>query len=126
MSAPAGQVLVGTVGLAVVGVGGFHVWKGASRAFLDDLDDNAPGKLGRLVEGAGLVGYVAKGVALSIVGALFGWAAWTTDPKDATGLDGAVRSVADEPFGTTILVVIAVGFVAFGLYSMARAKYAAL
>jgi hypothetical protein len=37
-----------------------------------------------------------------------------------------VRSVADEPVGSVILIVIAVGFVAFGLYSMARAKYAAL
>jgi hypothetical protein len=126
MSAPAGQVLVGAVGAGVVAVGGYHIWKGATKKFLEDLDDNAPGALGRAVRVAGVVGYVAKGVALAIVGGLFGWAAWTTDPKDATGLDGAVRSLADEPFGSTILAVIAAGFVAYGLYSMARARYAAL
>ncbi|MGB7447753.1 MAG: DUF1206 domain-containing protein [Ornithinimicrobium sp.] len=126
MSAPAGQILVGAVGLGVVGVGGYHVWKGVTRTFLEDLDDNAPGKLGRLVEGAGVVGYVAKGLALGMVGGLFVWAAWTTDPKDATGLDGAVRSLTDEPFGSVVLAVVAGGFVAYGLYSMARARYAAL
>jgi len=126
MSAPAGQLLVGAVGLGVLAVGGYHVWKGVTRKFLEDLDDNAPGRLGRAVEMAGLVGYVAKGVALGIVGLLFGWAAWTTDPNDATGLDGAVRSLADEPFGSLTLAVIAAGFVAYGIYSMARARYADL
>lgn len=126
MGAPLGQVLVAGVGVAVVGVAGYHVWKGLSRGFLDDLDDNADGGLGRAVIIAGVAGYVAKGLALAIVGALFGWAAWTTDPKEATGLDGAAQALSGSAGGAITLIVIAMGFVAFGLYSFARARYARL
>ncbi|MGB3185438.1 MAG: DUF1206 domain-containing protein [Ornithinimicrobium sp.] len=126
MSAPFGQLLVGAVGLAVVGVGGYHGWKGLSRAFMDDLDGNADGRLGQAVIVLGVLGYVAKGIALTMVGALFGWAAWTSDPDDATGLDGAVQAVAGDTFGAAVLIVIALGFAAYGLYSFARARYADL
>ncbi len=127
MSAPLGQALVGAVGVAVVGVGGYHVHKGVTRSFLEDLDDKADdGGLGKTVIMAGLVGYVAKGVALGMVGVLFGWAAWTTDPSDATGLDGAMESLSGHPVGAAVLLLIAFGFVAYGLYSLARARYARL
>lgn len=126
MGAPLGQVLVAGVGVGVLGVAGYHVWKGLSRGFLDDLEDNAEGGLGRAVIIAGIAGYLAKGLALAIVGGLFGWAAWTTDPKEATGLDGAVQTLSGSPGGAVTLALIAAGFVAYGLYSFARARYARL
>ncbi len=126
MGAPLGQALVAGVGLAVLGVAGYHAWKGLSRNFLDDLEDNADGGLGRAVITAGVAGYLAKGLALAIVGALFGWAAWTTDPQEATGLDGAAQALSGSPGGGVTLILIAVGFVAYGLYSFARARYARL
>lgn len=126
MGAPLGQFLVGAVGLAVVGVGGFHAWKGLSKAFLDDLDGDADGRLGQAVIVVGIVGYVAKGVALTMVGVLFGWAAWTSDPDDATGLDGAVQVVSGDTLGAIVLSLIALGFAAYGLYSFARARFADL
>ncbi len=126
MSAPFGQLLVGAVGVAVVGVGGFHAWKGLSRAFMDDLDGNADGRLGQAVILLGVVGYVAKGIALAMVGVLFGWAAWTSDPDDATGLDGAVQVAAGDTVGAVVLIVVALGFASYGLYSFARARFADL
>jgi hypothetical protein len=126
MGAPMGQALVFALGLAVIGVGGYHVWKGATQKFLEDLRGNAGGDLGRAVVLAGTAGYIAKGVALGVVGFLFCVAAWTTDPEEATGLDGALKAMSGNPVGTTLLVVIAIGFVAYGLYSFARARYARL
>ncbi|MGB5952398.1 MAG: DUF1206 domain-containing protein [Ornithinimicrobium sp.] len=126
MGAPGGRFLVAGVGLAVIAVGGYHGWKGLSRAFMEDLDGNAKGKLGEAVIASGLVGYVAKGVALTMVGVLFGWAAWTADPDDATGLDGAVQAVSGDVFGSVVLALIAAGFAAYGVYSFARARFADL
>lgn len=126
MGAPGGRLLVGAVGVSVIVVGGYHGWKGLTRAFMDDLDGNAKGRMGQAVIAAGVVGYAAKGVALTMVGVLFGWAAWTADPDDATGLDGAVQSVSGDTVGAVVLGVIAAGFAAYGLYSFARARFADL
>jgi hypothetical protein len=120
MSQPAGKILVGAVGLAVIGVGVYHVVKGARKKFLQDLREHP----GRWVVRAGVFGYIAKGIALGIVGGLFLLAAVRSQPGEATGLDGALRTLRDAPFGQWLLTAIALGFACYAVYSFARAKYA--
>lgn len=126
MGVPLGQAVVFAVGLAVLGVAGYHVVKGVRRLFLRDLAGNADGELGRVVVWAGTAGYVAKGIALALVGVLFAYAAWSTDAQEATGLDAALKVLSDSTAGSALLAVIAVGLAAYGLYSFARARYARL
>jgi hypothetical protein len=120
MSSTGGRILVALVGLGVLGVGGYHVVKGWTERFLRDLRDD-PGRWPVL---AGRIGYVGKGVALAVVGALLVVAAVRSDPQQAQGLDAALRTVADLPLGTALLTLIALGFAAFGVYSFARARHA--
>lgn len=115
-----GRTAVGLIGLVVAGVGVRHMVKGWREQFLEDLRER-PGRGGVL---AGKVGYVAKGVALVIVGALFVAAAATADPDKAQGLDGALRSLLELPFGKVLLTVVALGIAAYGGYSFVRARYA--
>lgn len=122
MSYPAGQVLVGVVGLVVVAVGGYYVHKGATQGFLDDLTENP----GTLATSVGMIGYRAKGIVLRLVGIFFAVAAWQQDPKEATGLDGALKSLKAQAFGPYLLTAVALGIVAFGLYCFVRARYARL
>ncbi len=75
------------------------------RKFLEDLRD-APGAG---VVHAGRFGYVAKGIALVIVGGLFVAAAATADPEKAEGLDGALQSITTVPYGKALLVRVAIG-----------------
>lgn len=123
LQAPLGRLLVGALGLAVVGVAVYHAYKGGSKKFLETLTTTGSGAVGRGVVAAGMVGYVAKGVALLIVGLLFLVAAWTADPDEAAGLDGALQTLAQQPFGTALLLAVALGLVLYGLYSFARARY---
>lgn len=125
LSAPAGVLLLVVLGLAVVAVGVYFVAKGARKKFLDDLSSPS-GPAGRGVEILGVVGYVAKGVAIGVVGILFVVAALTTDAQKASGLDGALKSLAGLPFGVVILLALALGFVAYGIYCFARARWARL
>ena len=67
MKQPAGQWLVAAVGLAIIGVGVYHVVKGWKKKFLQDLETHP----GEWIVRAGRFGYIAKGVALAIVGGLF-------------------------------------------------------
>jgi hypothetical protein len=51
-------------------------------------------------------------------------AAVKVDPQQATGLDGALRSLASLPFGQVLLIAIGIGLIAFGLYTFVRARFA--
>ena len=115
-----GRVLVAIIGLVVIGVGGYHVVKGWKKKFLQDL----AGHPGVLATRAGVVGYVAKGLALVVVGVLFLTAASQNSASKATGLDGALRSLRAQPQGSWLLTAVALGIAAYGVYSFARAKYA--
>jgi hypothetical protein len=121
---PGGQFIVGAIGLVIVAVGAYHVYKGLTRSFLDDLRSSASdGARGPVLATLGTVGYPAKGVAIALVGVFFVVAAVQHDPDDAGGLDEALKSLQDQPFGPWLLTIIAVGIAAFGLYCFGRAAY---
>jgi Domain of Unknown Function (DUF1206) len=121
---PAGRWLVGLVGLIVIGVGVYHVYKGVSKRFLKQIDlASASPKTRNLVEKLGLVGFPGKGIALGVVGALLVYAAVTFDPAKASGLDGALRTILDAPFGQWLLTLVALGIAAFGAFCLVRARY---
>lgn len=117
---PLGTALVVIVGLAIVGVGVYHIIKGWQKKFLQDLQEHP----GQAVVTLARFGYIAKGVALMVVGGLFVLAAVNHDPKKASGLDGALRAMGDGPFGKLLLTLVALGFLAYGIYSFVRAKKA--
>ena len=86
----------------------------------EDLDH----AVSQIVRRLGTVGYCAKGVALSIIGGLFGYAALTYDPKKAGGLDTALGTLRGQPFGTVLLLVMALGIASFGVYCFIWARNA--
>src|SRR5690606_6571960 len=120
MENPVGRVAVGALGLGILGVGVYHVVKGWQRTFLEDLRSHPPHGVGV----AGRVGYVAKGVALGVVGVLFVVAATQDDPETAGGMDAALHSLLDLPAGPVILTAVGLGIAAFGVYCFGRAKHA--
>ncbi len=71
-----------------------------------------------------MVGYIAKGAALLVVGVLFIAAALHRNSSEASGLDGAMRTLREQPLGQWLLTLVALGLAAYGLYSFARARFA--
>ena len=120
MGVPFGRVLVAAVGAVVIGIGVAQIVKGVKQSFIEDLDRDAPPVVRRL----GTVGYCARGVALSIIGVLFGWAAITYDPEKAGGMDDALSAIRDQPFGSVLLTIMAAGLACFGLYCFFWARMA--
>ncbi len=70
----------------------------------------------------GQVGYIGRGVALGTVGGLLCYAALTFDQQKA-GLDGALQTILEQPFGKFLLTAVALGFAAFGLFAMLQSRY---
>ena len=114
-----GRLLISLIGLAVIATGGYHMVKGWTKGFLHDLGQNPP----TLATRAGVVGYIAKGIALTVVGVLFIAAAVQNSSSKATGLDGALRALRQQAVGPWLLTAVALGIAGYGLYSFARARY---
>jgi hypothetical protein len=124
MDLPAGQWIVGAVGLAVIAYGGSLAYRGWTEKFREHLDaQGQSGKDGSAYVTLGKAGYIAKGIAIAIVGGLFGYAAVTHDPKKSGGLDQALQTVLEQPFGQALLVAIAIGIAAYGAFCFARARH---
>ena len=122
---PGGALLVGAVAVGVVAVGVYTLVRGLTGGFMKDIDlPAAPDRWEPLIEGIGRVGYIAKGIAFGLVGVLLWRAAASSDVSTATGLEGAMTAIAGvAAAGPWLLMGIAVGFAAFGLYALARARY---
>jgi Domain of Unknown Function (DUF1206) len=123
LSWPGGQFLVGLVGVIIVGVGLYFLYDGWKADFTKEL------KVGTVSPGVrkgvvllGRIGRIARGVVFAILGILVITAAVQYDPQKANGLDGALKTLAAQPFGKWLLVLVALGLIAFGLYGIAEAK----
>ncbi len=125
MKQTAGQWLVAVVGVVIIVVAVMQAKRGVTKSFTKDLKgEGTSGDSGSAVVKFGQAGYIAKGVALAAVGALFIWAAFEHDPKKAGGLDVALHKILDQAFGPILLGIVALGIIAFGLYCFAWARYA--
>ncbi|MGE2730595.1 DUF1206 domain-containing protein [Mycolicibacterium vaccae] len=114
-----GKALLLAVGVGFVAVGAYHVYKGVSEKFLDDLQVSG----GTGIKAAGVIGYTAKGLALGGVGVLVVVATLQADPSKASGLDAAVKTLGEAPFGKFLLIAAALGIAAFGVYNFIRSRY---
>jgi Domain of Unknown Function (DUF1206) len=121
---PWGGVLVGGAAAGVVAVGLYSMVRGCTGGFMKDIDLHAaPDHWEPLIEVLGRLGYVAKGIAFGLVGVLLWRAATSSDVSTATGLHGALTAIGGVTAGPWLLTAVAVGFAAFGVYALARARY---
>ena len=121
---PGGQMIVVVTGLIIIGVGVAGMVKGVTKSFSEEIDTSSMSPVARKgVARLGQVGYIAKGVALGVVGALLSYAALTFERLKAQGLDGALHAILAQPFGRFLLTAVALGFMAFGLFAMLQSRY---
>lgn len=120
LALPGGVFLLGAIGLAIVAVGIGFIVNGVTHRFERGLR-LPPNALAGVTTTLGRIGYIAKGVALGIVGGLVVAGAVTYDPGKAGGLDEALKSLTQLPFGVFLLILIAVGLIAYGVFWCVRA-----
>lgn len=121
MSQNYGRWLVFAFGLAVIGAGFAHIYKGGSGKFKKHFSMDS--QTMRWADPVCKFGLIARGVVFLIIGGFFTMAAWQFDPSKARGLDGALEALQRQPFGPYLLGVVALGLIAFGVYSILEAVY---
>lgn len=121
---PAGQLLVGAIGVGVAALGGYWIYQGLARKFLDDLrtEQMSPGTRSTVAR-LGLAGYLARGLVAALAGAFIVQAAATYDPDQAKGIDDTLRSFAGTPAGPWLLAAVAAGLLLFAAYCLGEARW---
>lgn len=124
LSWPGGQTIVVLAGLVIIGIGISSIRRGVTTSFRKEMNLGAvPAEAGSAIIRLGQIGHIAKGIALGAVGGVLAYAAWTFDPAESRGLDGALRTMVERPFGDVALSVVAVGLMAFGLFAIIQSRY---
>jgi hypothetical protein len=124
MHHPGGQWLVGIVGLAIVIAGLVLVFEGIRRKFLKylQLSQLSP-RTRRIVEWLGVIGTAARGAVFALAGVLVIEAAVTYKPAKAGGIDKALLTLRNQPFGEFLLIIAALGLIIFGIYGLCEARW---
>jgi hypothetical protein len=125
LAIPGGPIVLGIVGLGIGAGGVAFVVMGIMRSFEKKMTIPS-GPVGDGVKALGIVGFIAKGVALGIVGVLLIVAAVRVDPSAAGGLDAAIETLLGLAFGPWLVGAVGIGFLAYGVFCIFRARYARL
>jgi Domain of Unknown Function (DUF1206) len=105
MQYPAGQWLVGIVGLVIVIAGAILVSEGFRRKFLKFLRTaQMSPRTRRVVRLLGTVGTVARGVVFTLAGVLVIEAAVTHKASKSGGIDTALLTLRNQPFGEILML----------------------
>jgi len=117
MDWPGGPWIVGIAGLVIIGVAVWNIRKAITRSFADDLDFSRIAAARKpWVCRLGTAGYLGRGSAFGLIGWFFIDSARQHDPSESRGLDDSLRELTTAPFGPALLLIVALGLGAFGLF----------
>jgi hypothetical protein len=100
------------------------VFRGFTEKYAKHLDaEGKSGTAGKAYLLFGKIGYVGKGIAIAIVGALIAYGGITHDASKSGSLDQALQKLLTYPFGQFLLIAVAAGIICYGLFCFARARH---
>ncbi len=124
LAQPFGQWLLGLVAAFIIGLGFYQHYQAYKAKFRKQMklqemsatEETWATRIGRF-------GEAARGIVFVIIGFFLIQAARQSDPSKARGLDGALQSLAQQPYGPLLLGIVALGFVAYGIHMGVQARY---
>ncbi|MBD1850061.1 DUF1206 domain-containing protein [Leptolyngbya sp. FACHB-711] len=124
MAQPFGRWLVGLAGLVVIGVGLAYLYEAFIAKFQRHFNLNLMSESERQwTKRLGQFGIAARGIVFGIIGLFLTLAALRQNANEARGLGGALAALAAQPFGPWLLGIVALGFIAYSIYSLIEARY---
>lgn len=120
---PAGRWIVLAVGVGVLAAAVYNGYRAVSGKYREKWEGDMTATERRwaiVVSEVGLVGHMA---VFGLVGFFLTRAAIQFDPDEPESLDQAVRALADTSFGTTALLALAGGMVAYAAFSFVEARW---
>jgi hypothetical protein len=119
---PGGRAITVLIGVVVIGVAvGVAIWA-ATSDFLKTLHlERLGARMRTAVQWLGIAGQLSRAVIIGVAGWLFIDAGIESNNQKAQGLDGTLRTMAQQPYGSALLLAVCAGLVLFGVFSVAQA-----
>ena len=124
MAQPMGRWLVGLAGAITIGLGFWRLYEAYKTKFRKKLSLNELSlQQQNWLVNISRLGIGARGVVFVIIGFFVLQAAHQYDPEKVKGLDGALLTLSQQPFGKVLLAAMALGLVSYAIYLLLQARY---
>lgn len=121
---PAGKWLVMAIAAGIAGAALWNLYRAVSQRFLKQLKTGEMSSRARTwATRIGVVGLLARAVVFGLIAWFFFDAAVDYNADKAQGLDGALRKLGAETYGTWLLGIVAAGLLAYGVFCLIQARY---
>ena len=124
MVMPMGRYILGAVGIAVIAAGLYQIYMGIKQDFEKQFKPYAltPEQI-RVAKQVGRFGTIARGVVFALVGYFLFLGAYYAHSGQDQGFAGALRFLAQQPYGLWLLGIVAAGLIAYGIYALMSAAW---
>ena len=121
---PVGESIVFIGGIGVVGVGLGYLYGAYTGSYVSKFTSNdMDSRLKHCAKLMGKLGIASRGIAFVVTGVCLVISSIVSNSDFAGGLQNAFQILADQPFGWLWLGSIGSGFMAYGMYMLAAARY---
>ena len=121
---PFGQWVVGLIGLGIIGMGLYQIYRALSGKYLKHVQTSSiKTELKELIIRAGKIGYISRGIVWGLIGYLFIKAALAANASQAGGSSRAFAFLEQASYGSFMLGAVALGLFCYGLFMFVRARY---
>lgn len=114
-------LVVGLIGLILVGVGVAHLFKGYKARFEQYIA--LPRSHSIWMKKVCQFGLISRGIVWCIIGWVVLRSAFISGTTENKGISDALEWLQTTPFGSWLTMTVAIGLMAFGLYSLLEAVY---
>lgn len=120
MSRDFGTLLIALVGVAIAVAGLSKIARGVKGDYKSELiPDQKVRRLYPVCSG----GIIARGVIFLVIGGFVTYAGIAASPEKTAGLPQALGWLRDQPYGLYLMLAVAIGLVAYAVYSFIQARY---
>jgi hypothetical protein len=124
MASPLGHWAIGLIGLAVIAGGVHQIIEGFNNSFDKQFQTYAmSAQEVKIATQLGRVGTATRGFIFALIGVLLCLAAYHSNANQAIGIDTVLKTIMSQPFGIWLLGIVALGLIAFGIYSLLSAAW---
>ena len=124
MQQPFGRWLVGIGGALIIGIGFYRIYQAYKIKFRKKLNmSELSAKQKKWLVNISRFGIAARGVVFVMIGFFVLQAAKNYDPQKVKGLDGALQTLAQQPYGKILLGLMALGLIGYAVYLWLQARY---
>lgn len=121
---PGGRWVLGLGALVALGVAGYFVYKGVKEKFMEQIDLADASEAERTaIHKLGTIGWVGRGITVTLLSIFVLEAAINANPDEARGLDQALRSTADSWWGSLLVLVAGAALIAYGIFAAVSARH---